>query len=184
MSDQSRRKLLKSIAAGSSAVIASKSLPENWTKPVVNSVMLPVHAQTSQAEESTTQAVVYTQTQGYDLAVNSVTTIPTQNFVFDLGGVIPTGDGTVTISNLAGDIDSNIIEQWTVQVGGVTVGLTNNGTQCGPAIPSQVFDVTLAQLQAAISGGSITVTTLNGGGINTFCTTNTMDVTLSFPGEV
>ena len=41
MSDQSRRKLLKSIAAGSSAVIAGKSLPESWTKPVVDSVMLP-----------------------------------------------------------------------------------------------------------------------------------------------
>jgi len=41
LSDQSRRKLLKSIAAGSSAVIAGKSLPESRTKPVVDSVMLP-----------------------------------------------------------------------------------------------------------------------------------------------
>lgn len=46
-SNQSRRKLLKSIAAGSGAVIAGKSLPESWSKPVVDSVMLPVHAQTS-----------------------------------------------------------------------------------------------------------------------------------------
>jgi hypothetical protein len=49
MSDQSRRKLLKSIAAGSGAVIAGKSLPESWTKPVVDSVMLPAHAETSPA---------------------------------------------------------------------------------------------------------------------------------------
>lgn len=47
MSDQSRRKLLKSIAAGSGAVITGKSLPENWTKPVVDSVILPSHAETS-----------------------------------------------------------------------------------------------------------------------------------------
>lgn len=47
MSDQSRRKLIKSIAAGSGAVIAGKSLPENWTRPVVDSVLLPSHAQTS-----------------------------------------------------------------------------------------------------------------------------------------
>lgn len=47
MSDNSRRKLLKSIAAGSGAVIAGKNLPENWARPVVGSVMLPAHALTS-----------------------------------------------------------------------------------------------------------------------------------------
>ena len=46
-SDESRRKLLKSIAAGSGAIVAGKSLPENWTKPIVNSVVLPAHAVTS-----------------------------------------------------------------------------------------------------------------------------------------
>ena len=46
-SSESRRKLLKSIAAGSGAVIAGKNLPENWARPVVDSVMLPAHAQTS-----------------------------------------------------------------------------------------------------------------------------------------
>jgi len=47
MSDKSRRKLLKSIAAGSGAIVAGKSLPESWSRPVVDSVMLPAHAQTS-----------------------------------------------------------------------------------------------------------------------------------------
>jgi hypothetical protein len=46
-SNKSRRKLLKSIAAGSGAVVAAKSLPESWNRPVVDSVMLPAHAQTS-----------------------------------------------------------------------------------------------------------------------------------------
>ena len=49
-SSDSRRKLLKSIAAGSGAIVAGKSLPESWSKPVVDSVMLPAHAQTSPAE--------------------------------------------------------------------------------------------------------------------------------------
>lgn len=44
---ESRRNLLKSALAGSGAVIAGKNLPENWAKPVVDSVMLPAHAQTS-----------------------------------------------------------------------------------------------------------------------------------------
>ena len=47
MSDNKRRKLLKSIAAGSGAVIAGKNLPESWSQPIVDSVMLPTHAQTS-----------------------------------------------------------------------------------------------------------------------------------------
>jgi hypothetical protein len=46
-SNDSRRKLLKSIAAGSGAIVAGKSLPENWTKPVIDSVVLPAHANTS-----------------------------------------------------------------------------------------------------------------------------------------
>ena len=47
-SSDSRRKLLKSLAAGSGALIAGKSLPDSWARPVVDSVLLPVHAQTSQ----------------------------------------------------------------------------------------------------------------------------------------
>jgi len=46
-SDESRRKILKSIAAGSGAIVAGKTLPENWARPVVDSVILPSHAQTS-----------------------------------------------------------------------------------------------------------------------------------------
>jgi hypothetical protein len=44
---ENRRKLLKSIVAGSGAIVAGKSLPEKWSRPVVDSVMLPAHAQTS-----------------------------------------------------------------------------------------------------------------------------------------
>ena len=47
-SSESRRKLLKSIAAGSGAIVAGKSLPDSWSKPIVDSVMLPAHAATSE----------------------------------------------------------------------------------------------------------------------------------------
>lgn len=47
MSEQNRRKVLKSIAAGGGAIVAGKSLPESWSKPVVNAVMLPAHAETT-----------------------------------------------------------------------------------------------------------------------------------------
>ena len=46
-SDDRRRKLLKTIAAGSGLIAAGKSLPDSWSRPVVDSIMLPAHAQTS-----------------------------------------------------------------------------------------------------------------------------------------
>jgi len=45
-SNEARRKVIKSIAAGG-AIAAGKSLPEEWSKPVVDSVFLPAHAQNS-----------------------------------------------------------------------------------------------------------------------------------------
>ena len=46
-SKQQRRKLLKSMAAGSGAIVAGKTMPDEWAKPVVDSVVLPAHAQAS-----------------------------------------------------------------------------------------------------------------------------------------
>lgn len=40
-----RRKLLKALTTGSSAVVAGKVAPEEWTKPIVDSILLPAHAQ-------------------------------------------------------------------------------------------------------------------------------------------
>ena len=48
-SSASRRELLKTIAAGSGAIVAGKTLPESWSKPVVDSVILLAHAATSPA---------------------------------------------------------------------------------------------------------------------------------------
>ena len=47
MSSNSRRKLLLSIAASGSSIFVGKSLPNSWVKPVVESMVLPAHAQTS-----------------------------------------------------------------------------------------------------------------------------------------
>lgn len=44
---QSRRQLLKATVAGTGAVVAGKSLPEQWSRPLVDSVTLPAHAETS-----------------------------------------------------------------------------------------------------------------------------------------
>lgn len=46
-SNDNRRKLLQSITAGSGAVVVGKALPESWSKPAINSVMLPAHTATT-----------------------------------------------------------------------------------------------------------------------------------------
>ena len=46
-SGASRRAALKNIAAGAGVIAGSQALPERWLKPVVSSIVMPVHAQTS-----------------------------------------------------------------------------------------------------------------------------------------
>ena len=46
-SNDSRRRLLKSITIGTSAIYAGNALPNKWAKPIVDSVVLPAHGQTT-----------------------------------------------------------------------------------------------------------------------------------------
>ena len=46
-SPEGRRQLLKALAVGGGAVVVGNSLPESWMKPVIESVVLPTHAQAS-----------------------------------------------------------------------------------------------------------------------------------------
>jgi hypothetical protein len=102
MSDKSRRKLLKSIAAGSGAVVAGKSLPDSWVRPVVDSVLLPAHALTSNQIYSTNNVLIGMngQTTGGDTLlaglVNSILP-PAEAGTGGGGPVIPTAVGCATI---------------------------------------------------------------------------------------
>ena len=44
---KNRRKVVKCLLGGSGGALAGVSIPTSWTKPVVNAVILPVHATTS-----------------------------------------------------------------------------------------------------------------------------------------
>ena len=44
---EGRRQLLKAVTVGGGAVVVGASLPAAWTKPVIESVVLPAHAQAS-----------------------------------------------------------------------------------------------------------------------------------------
>ncbi|MDH3690876.1 MAG: hypothetical protein OEU36_15625 [Gammaproteobacteria bacterium] len=47
--DQGRRRLLALLSTSGGVAATTKSLPDQWVKPIVNSVLLPTHAQTSPA---------------------------------------------------------------------------------------------------------------------------------------
>jgi hypothetical protein len=42
---QSRRRLIKTLTGTGGLILGAKALPEQWTKPVVDAVLLPAHAQ-------------------------------------------------------------------------------------------------------------------------------------------
>ena len=83
MSDQSRRKLLKSLAAGSGAIIAGKSLPESWSKPIVKSVVLPAHAETSPAVAECPSVCADLTINGFTLTCGD-TAIPLEYLLYSL----------------------------------------------------------------------------------------------------
>lgn len=109
MSDHSRRKLFKSVVIGSGIIVAGKSLPESWTRPVVNSVVLPAHAATSCL--SCLDVTSYCEGQG-----------PSGNRV-DVAA-----DGTITVTHQDGNLTSSASD--TVDMcngGGFSVSLASSG---------------------------------------------------------
>jgi hypothetical protein len=174
MSDQSRRKLLKSIAAGSGAVVVGKSLPESWSRPVVDSVILPAHAQTSQLVE-----VSFLESQ--DLPDDFWFATGTRDFIFDVTGIIPTSVGTITVNAIA-DLDTTN-EFISIEIDGNTLGdiHVNGSNQC-PATPdTDSISVPIATLEAAASDGSITISLIPSDQMHNTCSTSGT-VELSFTG--
>ncbi len=51
-SDSSRRTILKSLAASSAAVAGQEVLPEDWKKPLIDTVVLPTHAQATTDDDN------------------------------------------------------------------------------------------------------------------------------------
>lgn len=145
---QSRRKMLKSMAAGSGAVIAGKSMPDQWAKPMVDSVLLPVHAQTSGPTSCTVSGSITAyhdlfedtfadQTPaGGDDAVYGPFTIPDDESIF------VSGDGVISL-----------VPQITVTPG-VTDNFTLNSTLSSGDV-SNVLDLAQASVSPDPVNGTI-----------------------------
>ena len=145
-SSESRRNLLKSIAAGGGAIVAGKTLPEKWTAPVVDSVLLPAHAQTSPAPTTTAApctpclvAATYCEGQGdgsmrVTVAENGTVTVD-HSVGSDTDTVDPCtgGDFSVTLTSagaaqivISGNIPCGSTDTINVDVNGSTIPLSQS----------------------------------------------------------
>ena len=94
-SNTNRRKLLLGLGSGIAGVA---QLPEKWTKPVIDSVILPAHAQTS----GTTSIPTTTPLAPCDLTIPSIQTAPLArvngaSYSLDSGQCLFTEDGSDVI---------------------------------------------------------------------------------------
>lgn len=47
-----RRGALKSLGGSAAAIVAAQNLPDSWKKPLVDSIVLPTHAETTDGSDS------------------------------------------------------------------------------------------------------------------------------------
>lgn len=119
---RARRLVLKSIVAGGTVTTAARTLPEQWTRPVTDSVVMPAHAQTSPGLADLTCRV-----ENYASDPE-----PSASIDFDPSGLPVTGGSVTTVSNLvAGPV---AVDQINIDLSGISATLN----------PADAGDVTLS----------------------------------------
>ena len=58
--DSNKRDLLKKSLIGTTGVVVASQLPGKWSKPVIESVVVPAHAETSECEPFSVEGVNFT----------------------------------------------------------------------------------------------------------------------------
>jgi len=115
---ESRRKLLKSLAAGGGVATTLVALPERWTRPVVDAVLIPAHAQTSIACNPSDLVEQILPIIGATLTTTATTvtgpiTVPRTDNTFsgsgEVAAVCPGGSepGTLFVTEFSGTIAAN-----------------------------------------------------------------------------
>ena len=178
--EMGRRKLIRALGATGIAV-------SQWSKPVVDSVIVPLYAQASPPPPPPPVSNPFSETQDTGEMCPAVTSLPVPDpapFVFSWPGRTPTGDGTLTVT-ANGDLNGNEgpnLEAWAIEFNGNPVGSVGNTGGGTPATDTQVFMIPLADLQAA--AGSASVTAANFGVVDCDAGVSpgtNIEVTLAFP---
>lgn len=142
-SSHNRRAALKKIAIGAGIVAGAAALPGKWTKPMVDKVLVPAHAQTSSTtvppvEPTTTTTTTTTLNpcvidcdfniqMNWDVACSN-TSVLTGNAFVELRVIPPNGENTVGPANLQGEcIEVKNHASSSDESGGATIGAINSG---------------------------------------------------------
>lgn len=177
-----RRRILRSIVIGGGI---AATVPKTWVKPVVDSVILPSHAQVSPPPgPSGPTTVNYSE----DMAIPPDFRGATGPFVFnyDVTGITPTSDGTLDITDLIADMnDAN--ENIAVSIEGTPIGtyFGGGGDNDCPIPNSAQLTIPLATLITAAADGTISVTltpSAAAGFGNGSCIPSSGTLTLAFTG--
>ncbi len=122
---EARRKLLKGVAAGGGAIVAGKTLPDNWSRPMVDSVLLPAHAQMSlnSFTGNSNQAAVDTGSRVAQIMNNMVNEAQAKGHpLYDATEICIRSDGPGTVRVDAIINDYNYFGSMNASASGVPVG--------------------------------------------------------------
>jgi len=175
---EARRKLLRGVVAGGGAIMAGKTLPDNWSRPLVDSVVLPVHAQTSinSFTGNTSQTAVTPDSRVAQLMNNMVSAAEANGYPIYTASSIcikADGPGTVSVDALIHDDGGNTMD---ASVAGVPVGgslVPMSVAACAVPRQNSVFQ-TLGLIQDAHAGEGVTqsidvqVTSISGSALGVF----------------
>ena len=98
-----RRKLVKTVALGGAATAITKMVPDQWTRPVIESVLLPAHAQTTGC---VIQSFSVTVDETGDSGAGSLGTFNSSGTVSGSGA--SDGSGTTLNFSIAAQVDPSV----------------------------------------------------------------------------
>ena len=128
ISNKSRRNLLKSLVAGGAAM-SVKTMPESWTKPVVNAVILPAHAQSTPSVAGSSPTWI---TPSGSLGADFTERLSS----FAVNAVTGAGTRPVSYAVLSGSLPGGMsIDSSTGEINGIATGVSD--------FSSTVFDFTV-----------------------------------------
>lgn len=131
-SSVSRRKLLKALSVAGGATAAAKALPERWTRPIVESVEIPVHAQGSVV---VTGLAITTPTNGATIPAGTLNSPFSVLITPPVGGVTigVAGSGWIVVNTPNPVTDASGIASGTFNVTGLATVKAARQTGAAPA---------------------------------------------------
>jgi hypothetical protein len=175
----SRRKLLKTLVTGGGAVVAAKTLPSEWTRPIVDRIILPVHAQSTGMLTLNAQVEVQnfdsdadgTDGDGvgiYPAGINAIDGADDSTMNFLISGTLSPATAqsvSVTVDVTGGDLDTGASLPLAPVIADGTTGAFAFPTIGTDDIPDNTAETLTITVSTAGAADSVIVINFNGGAL-------------------